>query len=93
MTTIEAIALGWIAVTLSILTALLIVAACTERRDRREAKVRHPVAQFIPRSVAIFCGPCGGLIRYQQHPQGRDDAVALHAAYECAAQLVRRDAR
>lgn len=75
----------------ALLVVLLVSLDWRERRaERRATPVRPPA---IPRSVAVFCGSCGRPVRYQVHPQGRRDAVRLHMAFECEAQLAIRRPR
>lgn len=95
MTLVDSIALGWIAVSLAVITAMLVVVAWAERRDRQAAKLRHPAYPDAPprRLLATRCAACLMPVRYERHPYGRDDALALHAAYECAGQLARKDSR
>ncbi len=86
----------WVlALALSIATLATLAIVCLDRhetrRDRRQDRAekrcvaadRHPV-QPRRRTPAARCPKCQFLVAYERHPQGRDDALALHAAYECA---------
>lgn len=78
----------------TLLVAVLVFAGW--RRDRRERSAtaaRHPAGQSLPRRFALPCECCSHPIRYQVHPDGQEDAVALHLAFECEAQLAVRRSR
>jgi hypothetical protein len=74
---------------LSLATVLVIVVMCLDRGDGHEPEVWSPPPRRDP---AIRCPTCLRPVRYQAHPGGRDDALALHIGFECTGvPAVRKD--
>lgn len=71
----------------SLFAVLAAVMWCLDcRGDGRAADAardRHPATPALRRSPATRCKACLLPVRYENHPQGRGDAMALHVAYEC----------
>ena len=79
---------------IALMAIVVVVLVCLDANDDRPKPAPgnyQPNQHPAERAPAVRCPACGTAVRYHHHPQGRQDALNLHTAYECAAAPAHRE--